>query len=142
MQIIKRREIQGTDREVHCPNGGFRSLRYLLARDGMGFSFHITEIPRGEPQHWHYKHHLEACYCVSGGGIITDLRSGKWWEIVPGTMYALDQHDDHTFEALADTVLVSVFNPPVIGNEVHREDGSYAPAVTAGEAFGIPGGPL
>jgi L-ectoine synthase len=47
--------------------------------------------------------------------------------IVPDTCYILDQHDDHLFEALEDTVLISVFNPPIIGGEVHREDGSYAP---------------
>jgi L-ectoine synthase len=135
MKIISRSEVLGTKREVHCPRGGFSSLRYLLASDGMGFSLHITEIPRGKPQHWHYKHHLEACYCVSGGGIITDLSSGEWWPIVPGTIYALDKHDDHTFEALEDTVLVSVFNPPVTGEEVHREDGSYAPSCGAGGAL-------
>ncbi|MBL6431897.1 MAG: ectoine synthase, partial [Alphaproteobacteria bacterium] len=26
-----------------------------------------------------------------------------------------------------DMILACVFNPPVTGNEVHREDGSYAP---------------
>lgn len=127
MRIIKSQDVYGTDRHVKCPRGGFESARYLLAKDGMGFSFHITTIPKGEPQHWHYKHHLEACYCVSGGGIITELATGAYHYVMPGTLYALDQHDDHTFEALQDTVLVSVFNPPVTGAEVHRADGSYAP---------------
>lgn len=125
MRVVTLKSVMGTDREVHCPKGGFVSFRYLLAKDGMGFSLHRTEIPQGPPQHWHYKNHLEACYCISGGGIITNLKTGDWHVVVPGTCYVLDEHDDHTFEARQDTVLISVFNPPVTGVEVHNEDGSY-----------------
>ena len=125
MRVIPLESIAGTAREVHCPNGGFISYRYLLAKDGMGFSLHKTVIPVGEVQHWHYTHHVEACYCVSGRGRLTDLSSGRTFEIVPDTTYMLNEYDDHTFEALEPTVLISVFNPPVTGNEVHRADGSY-----------------
>lgn len=115
-------DIASTERDV--TGEGFRSLRLLLGRDGLGFSLHETRIPAGGPHRWHYKHHLEACYCVSGIGILR-AHSQQWW-IRPGTMYALDRHDDHTFEALQDTVLISVFNPPVTGTEIHEKDGSYA----------------
>lgn len=91
----------------------------------MGFSLHRTEIPKGQPQHWHYKNHLEACYCVSGIGWLTNLQTREQFYIKPGTCYVLDNHDDHAFQALEDVVLISVFNPPVAGCEVHREDGSY-----------------
>lgn len=111
--------------KVKCPQGGFVSERFLLAKDGMGFSLHRTLIPKGEPQHWHYKNHLEACYCVSGGGRLVNLKTRQEFVITPDTLYALDEHDDHTFQALEDTVLISVFNPPVTGKEVHQEDGSY-----------------
>lgn len=121
MRTIKLNEAT----KVVCPNRGFTSYRYLLAKDGMGFSLHKTVIPKGEPQHWHYKHHLEACYCVSGTGWLTNLKTREKFYIKPDTLYALDKHDDHTFEALEDVVLISVFNPPVTGREVHREDGSY-----------------
>lgn len=116
-------EIRGTDRDV--TGVGFKSLRLLLAKDGMGFSVHKTEIQKGGPYHWHYKHHLEACYCVSGSGILRNLETGEEHEIFPETIYVLDNHDDHTFEALTDVVLISVFNPPVTGSEVHNQDGSY-----------------
>ncbi len=112
---------------VECPNKGFISLRYLLAKDGMGFSLHKTIIPKGPPQHWHYKHHKEACFCVSGGGWLTNLKTGERHAIGPDSTYVLDENDNHTFEAVYDTVLISVFNPPVTGREVHREDGSYEP---------------
>ena len=110
---------------VKCPRGGFESSRFLLESDGMGFTLTHTFIPRGEPQHWHYKEHFEACYCVSGSGLLTNLGNDVVHFIEPGTVYALDRHDDHTFQAIRDTVLVCVFNPPLKGREVHREDGSY-----------------
>jgi L-ectoine synthase len=125
MKIISVDEIKWSPRVVECPKGGFISHRLLLAKDGMGFSVHITEVPAGPPQHWHYKNHLEACYCVSGEGELVNLETGEAFIILPGTLYALDQHDNHTFQALSDVVLVSIFNPPVTGTEVHDKDGSY-----------------
>lgn len=76
-----------------------------------------------------YKHHLEAGYCISGEGEITNHSDGKTQLIKPFTIYALDQNDRHTFHATKGEVrLVRVFNPPVTWAEVHPEDGSYAPA--------------
>ena len=131
MTVRNIEQIEGTERDVQCPKGGFRSLRVLLAKDGMGFSVHKTIIPKGDPQHWHYKNHLEACYCIQGYGILTNLETGETFEITPDTCYVLDNHDDHTFQAFEEVILISIFNPPVSGNEVHLPDGSYAPAQLA-----------
>lgn len=128
MKVIDIYDIAGTDREIRCPNGGFVSYRFLLGKDKMGFGMHKTFVPQGIAQHWRYRNHLEACYCVSGRGILTNVRTGQSFEIRPDMVYALDQHDDHTFKALVDTVLISVFNPPLVGPEVHKFDGSYATA--------------
>lgn len=125
MKIVNIHDVVNSGRRVECPKGGFVSYRFLLERDGMGFSLHKTIIPKGDAQHWHYTNHLEACFCISGAGVITNLATGDRHFISTDTLYALDQHDDHTFQALEDTVLISVFNPPVKGGEVHREDGSY-----------------
>ena len=125
MKVLHLRNIALTDREVHCPKGGFVSFRFLLASDGMGFGLHKTVIPSGERHRWHYKHHLEACYCIQGRGFLTSGETGECFEITPDTCYVLDKHDEHWFEAVADTVLISVFNPPITGGEVHQEDGSY-----------------
>ena len=128
MRVLNEGQIIGTEREVHCPNGGFISLRYLLQKDGMGFGLHRTIVLPGKPHRWHYKHHLEACFCVEGQGLLTDITTGEKHLIYPQDCYVLDNHDEHTFEALkSPCVLISVFNPPVTGTEVHREDGSYAP---------------
>jgi L-ectoine synthase len=126
MKVISIAEdVANTEREVHCPNMGFTSYRVLLERDGMGFAMTKTVIPRGAPQHWHYTRHLEACFCISGAGVLTDLATGKKHFIFPDHIYALDNHDDHTFQAIEDTVLICIFNPPLKGAEVHGKDHSY-----------------
>lgn len=124
MKVINTEDLKGTEREVS--GQGFTSMRILLEKDGMGFSLHKTIIPKGNEEHWHYKNHLESCYCVYGFGILKNLETGEEFEIRSDVTYALDKHDDHTFQALEDTVLISVFNPPVKGNEVHLPDGSYS----------------
>lgn len=125
MKVIRLNEIIGSERQVKCPNGGFISNRFLLESDGMGYSITKTIVPRGEPQHWHYKHHFESCYCIKGKGILTSLETGKSFIIQPDVVYVLDKNDDHTFEAIETTELICVFNPPLRGREVHQEDGSY-----------------
>ena len=126
MKIVKLCDIVGTEREVHCPKGGFVSNRFLLQSDGMGFGLHKTVIPENRTERWHYKNHLEACYCVSGRGIIINNATKESFNIEPDTMYALDKNDDHTFMSIDQVVLLCVFNPPLTGLEVHRQDGSYA----------------
>lgn len=110
---------------VRSPNGEFTSFRLLTERDGMGFTVCKTVIPKGGPHNWHYKKHQEACYCIQGYGIITNLETGQEYNVGPDVMYCLPNHENHTFEAFTDVVLISVFNPPLRGDECHGEDGSY-----------------
>ncbi len=117
-------EIKNTNRVVEDPQGQWISHRLLLERDGMGFSFHITEIKQNCHAVMEYKNHLEACYCISGEGEIIDS-DGKKFPLKAGSIYALNKHDRHTLIAHKAMVLVSVFNPPICGNEVHQADGSY-----------------
>jgi quercetin dioxygenase-like cupin family protein len=112
-------------RVVDCPKGGFRSYRILLKEDNMGFSMTKTIIEPNGPQHWHYKNHLEACYCISGRGILKNLTTGEEHEISKDITYVLDKNDDHEFTAIETVTLICVFNPPLLGQEVHQEDGSY-----------------
>lgn len=117
---------KSTDRKV--ADQRWNSVRLLLAGDGMGFSFHITTIEAGSEHTFHYKNHFESVYCISGEGTIEELDNGTVHDIKPGVMYALNLHDKHTLRAKSELVLACCFNPPVTGNEVHREDGSYAAA--------------
>ena len=123
MKVINENDLIGTERDVKFKEG--TSIRMILEKDGMGFSFHKTIIPKGEKGHWHYKYHKESCYCIKGSGILTNLETNKSYNIDVGDIYILDNHDNHTFESLEDVVLISVFNPPVKGNETHQKDGSY-----------------
>ena len=57
------------------------------------------------------------------------LADGKIWPIKAGDIYLLDQHDEHLLRGKEKGMTVAcVFTPPITGNEVHQEDGSYAPA--------------
>ncbi|MGO4854087.1 ectoine synthase [Phaeovulum sp. W22_SRMD_FR3] len=119
-------DARQTNRLVNAD--GWDSTRLLLAEDGMGFSFHITRIHPGTSHVFHYKHHFESVYCVSGTGSIEDLATGQVHPIKPGVIYALNLHDKHRLTAETELVMACSFNPPVTGQEVHRADGSYAPA--------------
>lgn len=124
MKVFKMSSLTGTDRQVHCPRGEFISLRGLIKSDGMGYSVTKTIVSEGGPYLWHYKNHLESCYCISGKGILRDS-TGNTYEVSPDTLYVLDKNDKHFFTASEETVLLCVFNPPLNGPEVHNNDGSY-----------------
>ena len=123
MKVLRGDELRSLGRVVEF--GGGTSNRFLLESDGMGYTITRTVIPVDGPQHWRYPNHLESCYCVSGRGVLTDLRDGTTYDIVPDTLYALDSHDDHTFEAVGTepAVLLCVFNPALVGNEDHKSTG-------------------
>ena len=118
-------EIRGTDREVFAENNNWVSARILLKSDNMGFSFHETTIFANTETHIWYKNHLEAVYCIEGEGEVETIADGKIHPIKPGTMYALNDHDEHYLRAFSELRLVCVFNPPLAGGEVHLADGSY-----------------
>ncbi|HBG31889.1 ectoine synthase [Candidatus Macondimonas diazotrophica] len=122
--IASGRRIQST---------GWESTRLVLKNDNAGFSFHITTIYRGAELPMHYRNHIESVYCISGSGEIETVADGKIYPIAPGTIYVLDQHDQHILRAETEMVMACVFNPPLHGTEVHDADGVYpleAEAVT------------
>ena len=73
----------------------------------------------------HYQNHLEAVYCIEGKGAVELVDSGDRYEIEAGTVYALDQHDRHLLIAETQMRMVCVFNPPLVGPEVHDKNGVY-----------------
>lgn len=112
-------------RVVVSPRGDFTSYRLLLARDGMGFSMTKTLVPAGGPYRWHYRHHLEACFCISGHGEVRESETGRTMPIGPDCLYYMPGHEAHELTAFVPMTLLCVFNPPLVGPEVHRADGSY-----------------
>ncbi len=124
--MVKIEDLKGTEREVKCPSGAFTSNRVLLESDNMGFSLTKTVIPKGKWQQWHYKNHLEACYCIQGVGLLREVETDTYYDIRPDTIYILGNNDRHEFMAIQDVVLVCVFNPPLKGREIHDGNGSYS----------------
>ena len=96
MIVRKLSDLIGTDRDVAWGNG--HSRRFLLARDGMGYSLTDTVVNAGSESLLEYRNHMEACYCIEGSGEVEDM-DGTIHAIEPGTMYALDRHDRHILRA-------------------------------------------
>ncbi len=94
MKVIKTTEIDKS-RVIECPKGGFTSNRILLESDNMGFGMTKTVIPVNGKQFWHYKNHLESCYCVSGRGELTNELTGDVYTIEPDMTYVLDGNEPH-----------------------------------------------
>ena len=127
MIIQSKDALKGTARDAAGP--GWTSLRLLVRSDGMGFSMTETEVLPGAVLQLHYKHHVEACYCIGGEGEVIETQTGTRHAIRPGVLYAPDAHDRHEVhvpEGGAPLRLICVFSPALEGDEVHGPDGSYA----------------
>jgi L-ectoine synthase len=123
--MIVRRLEELLDTERHTRAETWESHRFILAKDGLGFSMHDTTIHPGTETVMWYRHHLEAVYCIEGEGEVEVLPSGPVHTIRPGTLYALDGHERHVLRARTQMRMVCVFNPPCTGQEVHGPDGAY-----------------
>ncbi len=121
--IVRTLEKVQEDRTVHAET--WSSRRLLLAADGMGFSMHDTVLHPGTTTKMWYRNHVEAVYCISGRGELKNTETGQVHPIAAGTIYALDQHDQHELTAITELRMVCVFNPPLVGPETHDEEGAY-----------------
>ncbi len=110
--------VESTDSYVDWGNG--TSHRLLTEADQMGFTLCHTIVRAGTESELHYRNHLEACYCIEGKGEVEDM-DGKIYPLSKGDIYVLDKNDRHFLRAAKgqNMILVSVFNPPLKGNERH-----------------------
>lgn len=115
--------IIGTEEETSSEN--WTSRRFILNKDGVGFSMNDTIIKAGTDNFFWYKHHIEAVYCIEGEGEIEKVETGEVFEIKAGTMYLLDENDKHRLRARTEMRMVCVFNPALVGTETHNEEGFY-----------------
>lgn len=125
MIVRNYQEASKTERRVVSPDGNWESVRLVLKDDQMGFSFHITTMYKGTESVMHYQNHLESVYCISGEGELIDKENDQTYPVKPGTIYVLDKHEKHIFRAFTEVKIACVFNPPIIGKEVHNADGAY-----------------
>jgi len=115
--MIIRTTEELTDTTQHVKRKNWSSKRMVIASDNLGFSMHITRIYPGKTGVTHYPDHVEAAYCVQGVATVFYEDGRRSARIVPGTMYALNDHDMHTMLVEEELVLLCVFNPALIGSE-------------------------
>ena len=120
-------EFRAAGKEKVVANGGARSARLLTKVDGLGFSLSDVTLGAGMEVTLWYKNHWEANYIVSGTGEVRDLTTGENYALAPGIIYTVGPRDRHVVVAAEDLRIISVFNPAVVGDEVHDEDGAYPP---------------
>lgn len=128
MIVYDKAELQGGARDAAGP--GWTSLRLLVRSDGMGFSMTETQVLPGAVLRLHYKHHVEACYCIAGQGEVIESDTGQRHILRPGMLYAPNDHAAHEVrvpEGGEALTLICVFAPALEGDEVHGPDGSYPP---------------
>lgn len=108
--------------------GNGLSYRLVNKFDEMGFSVAHTVVYAGTKSQLQYRNHLEACYCISGSGEVVTADGDVTHRIEPGVIYALDQHDAHYLIAgpEGDMELISIFNPPLRGDEKHSLDAGFS----------------
>lgn len=133
MLIRDLQEAYGTAAEVD--DGQWVSTRLILNKDGMGHSVHETIIKPGAELHMWYKNHVETVLCIEGEGEIEDLSEGGKWELHPGKLYALNNHQEHILRSEQGMRTICVFTPPLVGRETHDEEGSYPLLGESGEVI-------
>ncbi len=121
-------DLKGSSREILDPKGKWESRRLSLRDDGTGFSMHDTLVYAGKELEMQYKNHYETVYCVSGDGEIEDCETGNIYPVSDGTIYILNGNDKHVLRAFSEMRMVCGFCPPLNGDEVHDEYGSYPAA--------------
>ena len=124
MIIRSLEQLKAEGRYAESP-GVWTSSRYLLRDDNVGFTLTQTTVAAGTNQVMEYKNHIEANLVIDGHGTLTNSTSGEVFDLAPGTMYTLDNHDRHEVTATTDMRIVCVFTPALTGTETHDADGSY-----------------
>ncbi len=106
--------------------GNGSSQRLLVEEDNLGFTVAHTVVRAGTVSKLQYRNHLEACYCIRGSGAVESMDGSVRIDLFPGVLYALDKHDPHLLIASdhEGLELISVFNPPLRGDERHSLDES------------------
>lgn len=126
MLVKNVQDVIGTRDEVRTDT--WVSRRVLLKKDGMGFPFMKPLFS------WHRNAHPlpespGSGVVHRGDGEIETVADGKKYDLGPGVVYALDQHDEHYLRGGKEPLrVICVFNPPLTGQEVHDEKGVY-PAI-------------
>ena len=114
---------------------GATASRYLTQADQCGVTVSMPRSSEGHGKELWYQNHVEANYVVEGQGSVEDLNTGEKWALAPGSMYFVGPKDRHLMSFDTAFSLISVFNPPLVGNETHDDLGGYPPTGPLPEAW-------
>ncbi|EQC33162.1 hypothetical protein SDRG_09148 [Saprolegnia diclina VS20] len=113
------------------------SRRYLTRDDGLGFSLQHEIISKGTPLRLHMKNHVQAMYVILGEGSL-EIHSAVHHShaLSPGTCIAIDEQEDFSIVASsAELHVLSVTNPPLVGDEGPDSDRVIPAIDTQGNAY-------
>lgn len=128
MYVKTLQQLRAAGREKTVAGGSATTVRFLTQADGLGFTMSDVRLKAGARNVLWYKHHWEANYILEGRGEVTDLTTGMSWPLEPGVMYIVGPADRHSMHAVTDLHLISIFNPPLHGDEQHDADGTLPPS--------------
>lgn len=128
MFVKRADEMRREGKEMIAVDGQVRTLRMLTKADDIGFGFSDVHLAAGAEAVLWYKHHWEANHIISGTGEVTDIATGQTWKLEPSMAYNVGSKERHRVRAHTDMHLVSVFCPPLAGNEQHDKDGTLVPS--------------
>ncbi|MSP82828.1 MAG: L-ectoine synthase [Alphaproteobacteria bacterium] len=127
MLVKTYKDLKAAGREKVVAQGTATTLRFLTIEDGLGFTMSDVHLKAGAENILWYKNHWEANYVLEGQGEVRDLTTGQVTRLEPGVMYVVGPKDRHSMKAVTDIHLISIFNPPLKGDETHDADGAYPP---------------
>lgn len=130
MYAVSVDELRAKGQEKVVAAGSARSIRLVTAADELGFSLSDVRLKAGARNVLWYKHHWEANLILAGTCEVTDLSTGKVHTYGAGTCYVVGPKDRHSVHAVTDLHILSIFNPPLRGDEQHDAEGTipaYAP---------------
>jgi len=101
------------------------SLSYLTPADGLGFSLHVSQLNSGIESNVWFKYHWKANLILEGECEVTDLASNTVYRLGADDLYLVGPEDRHQIRARTDVHILSVFDPPLAGDEPRDADGSF-----------------
>jgi L-ectoine synthase len=127
MFVRSQKEARDAGNFMATDDGMVTSVRMLTAADKLGFSLNRVSLKASREQDLWYKNHWEANLVLDGTLDVTDQATGELHSLQTGDVYCVGPEDRHHLHARSDIELISIFNPPLSGQESHDEDGSYPP---------------
>ncbi|MBT6512199.1 MAG: cupin domain-containing protein [Rhodospirillaceae bacterium] len=127
---------QPGDIEEKMLSTGFSSVRRpLLSADGTGLSLSDLLTTPGEKIDLWYRNHCEANYLVEGSAEVWDKATDERHALTPGDMFVIGPRDKHRVSNTNGVRFLSIFNPPIKGDERYDDKGGYPPTGDVPEAW-------